>query len=492
MQKISHTKNKTSVKIVINLLASLIFFSNTVAVGQQTPPAGTPPGVTPPGPGGVTQPVPTDPTLAAGVIADQTASRRAEACSRLTDRINDEVRKIAEACRKAGMGGGSNCVSRALRCGEASGEDAFDTTAAFTAALGAAGINTSGAAGPNACLQMSGRDYFTEKERIEKEIKDLEKELADLEKDKTEKQRDYDKEIQDLQEELTKAQEEFKAKELEISAEEREQIAQFQESQRQAAENMRKGATEILTLRGQLIASQRDKALQLLARSEEAGRRACNKAVRDARAAYQNVSGSGTGSHVQRATQKKRELLQIYSDCMSSFEQQRIALNESKRQEEAMLNDRINNAQSNMDEIQNSLNSAAANLEELKAAATKKKNDALQAVIDLGKRNQEKMQAANTRLQQDLQTFARQTASLQAALNRANQSLLTLGPVPRSRGTEYSEAEASSEIEASINNIERARRGSTDPECIRTLETSANEALRGLGRDPVRATRSSR
>ncbi len=374
---------------------------------------------------------------------------RRELCRNAENDYKQAETKIAESCRKAGMG--SDCVSKSKSCASASGEESFDSVSAFATVLGMPAGNLSGIS--TACPQMGGRDYFQEKDKIQKEIKDIEQDLADLNDDKAKIQDDYNKQVQDIQESLTKAQEDYKKKELEIGEKERERIAEFNNSQNQAKEEIRKRSAEVLKLRGQLIQSQRDKALKLIAMTEASGKRACMKAVSEAKKSYDSVSSGTSANHIAQAKQKKAELINIYNDCMSAFDQQRVALNESKRQEQEEINQQISDAQSNMDEIQNSLNLASTQLEEMKQASQKEKSDALQSVIDLGTRSQQQMQAAYTKMQENLKTLAAKSSSLQAALNRANQSLMSLGAAPK-RGSEYSPADASSEISAQVNILE--------------------------------------
>ncbi|WP_415061679.1 hypothetical protein [Bdellovibrio sp.] len=398
---------------------------------------------------------------------------RRELCRNAENDYKQAETKIAESCRKAGLG--ADCVSKAKSCAATSGEDSFDSVSVFATALGLPAGSTAGIS--SACPQQGGRDYFQDKDKIQKEIKDVEQDLADLNDDKAKIQDDYNKQVQDIQESLTKAQEDYKKKELEIGEKERQRIAEFNNSQNQAKEEIRKRSAEVLKLRGQLIQSQRDKALKLIAMTDASGKRACMKAVSEAKKSYDSVSSGTSANHIAQAKQKKTELINIYNDCMSAFDQQRVALNESKRQEQEEINQQINDAQSNMDEIQNSLNLASTQLEEMKQASQKEKSDALQSVIDLGTRSQQQMQAAYNKMQENLKTLAAKSASLQAALNRSNQSLMSLGPAPK-RGSEYSPADASSEISAQVNILESI---SSNP------DLSACPQLKGVVEKKVKA-----
>lgn len=466
MKKISGTKNKAVVKIFINTLACTSFLSHAQVFAQPTSAPAAAAAAPAPAPGYGYYP------------PDYKEVREKESCKQAIDKIDDATRKIGEACRKAGLSGSSNCVAKSTNCAKESGEESFDSVQAFGMVLGVPAGAVNGVT--SACPQMNGRDYFSEKDRIQKEIKDTEKELAELNDDKAKIQDDYNKDVQDIQEALTKAQEDFKKHSLEIDQKERERIAEFNNSQNQAKEELRKKGAEILRLRGQLIQSQRDKALKLIAMTEASGKRACMKAVTDAKKAYEGVSAGTSANHIAQAKKKRQDLINIYNDCMEAFDQQRIALNESKKQEQDELNNQIANTQSSIDEIQNSLNLASNQLEEMKQASVKEKNDALQSVIDLGTRSQQKMQAAYTKLQENLKTIAAKSASLQSALNRANQALMTLGPAPKSKSSDYTPSDASSEIDAQISVIERAKRGMPSS-CAGEVEKASKEALKQYG-----------
>ncbi|WP_291516171.1 hypothetical protein [Bdellovibrio sp. ArHS] len=476
MNKISRTTDRTVVKIFINFITATSLFSS-IALAQGSGASGNGSPTTQNNTSGQQQQQPqasTVPTITTYPYAAPTYNE----CRDARDKMDRAEEKIGEACKKAGLGSAKDCISKAKSCATASGEDSFDTTAAFATVLGMSSTAATGLQNiSNACPQMNGRDYFTEKNNIQKEIKDTEKELAELNDDKAQIQEDYQKEMDKIQETLTKAQEDYKAKSLEIDTKERERIADFNSSQNQAKEEMRKKGSDILKLRGQLVQSQRDKALKMIAMTEASGKRACMKAVNDAKKSYDSVSSATSANHIAQAKKKRQELINIYNDCMDAFDQQRVALNESKKQEQDELTKQIADIQSSFDEIQNSLNLASSQLEEMKQASVKEKSDALQSVIDLGTRSQTQMQTAYTKMQENLKTLASKQASLQAALNRANQSLMTLGPAPK-RGAEDTADEASSEISSQINIISSIQRNF--PSCTNEVAT-AKEKLKSLG-----------
>lgn len=456
MSKISGKNKRAVVKIFISTLTGTVFLSSSSVLAD--PSYST-----------------SDPKIIEAIENRAEKERERQSCIEERNKIMEAEKEIGEACKKAGLSGAS-CVSNAKSCGETSGTDSFNTLFSLGEALGLPTGNLSNL--NSTCPQMSGRDYFEEKSKLEKEIKDTEKELADLNDDKADIEEKYYKEMQDIQKTLTEAQEDFKKKKLEIAKDDRERVADFMKTQNQANEELRRRGAEVLKIRGQLIQSQRDKALRLLAMTEASGKRACMKAVNDAKKAYDSVSASKSASHLSQAKRKRADLLNIYYDCMSAFDQQRIALNESKRSEQEELNNQLNNAQSSMDEIRNSLNLADTQLKEIKELATKEEADALQSVVDLGQRNEQQIRAAHEKVQKNLQTIAAKSQSTQMALNRINQSLMTLGPAPLRRNAEDTPGDASSTISAQINIIESIQSTSKCPD-VQAMAKKKVKTLKG-------------
>lgn len=443
MNKVLDSKNKTLVKIVVIGWTLLSLTANA-----QNPPA-TPARTAPP----QTNVAPGPNQGYGGYDADtlrdiDERNRKERRCEDVKNRREKAQSRLSELCRKSGLGGGTgSCESKSLRCAEVTGGDSFDTMEAIGIALGLPPGSTQAAA--NSCPQLSGKDYFSEKDKIQKEIKEIERDLADLNDDKAEIQDKYNQDMLKMQEDLAKAQEDYKKLEQQLEEEERERLAAFNEAQNSAKERMRQIGSEILELQGQLVQAQRQRAIELNALSDSAGKRKCmaevNKLKQDYEKTYTKNSFSSS-NHIAQAKKKREELINFYNTCMNDFNQQRIALNEKNRSTQEKLEKSIRDKQSSLDEVENSLNLASSQLEEMKQSTLKKKSTALQAVVDMGTRMQQQMQAAYTKLQENLKTIASKTASLTSALNRANVSLMTLGPAPTSRGSEYAPSEVSGEI----------------------------------------------
>lgn len=454
MSKITCSKEIAVVKIFINVITGCFLFSSSICLSEEdnnTASTNSPSG------GLVIQQAPDPNWKDREEYRDkrEKENRRLDDCKSAAEQIRAERKAISDACKEASLGSTESCVEKTQSCGEASSADSYDSIGSFAKVLGVPSEVTSALdpAFGNACPQMSGQEFFAEKERLEGDLKDTKQDLDDLDNDRADIEADFNDEMIKIQETLTKANEDLKEKKLKISQDNRERIAEFNNTQNQAKEELRKKGSDMLRLRGQLIQSQRDKTLRLLAMSESSGMRACEKAANDVKKGY---SSSGTGNMSQTikdGKKKKEELIKIYKDCMASFDQQRIALIESKRQEQDELNNQINNLQSSMDEIQNTLNLADTQLKEIQGSATKEEADAIQSVIDLGKRSQEQMQAANQKMQTKMQALAKKTQTLTEAVNRITNNIQALGTPPE-RSSSSAPRQISSAISSAYENIE--------------------------------------
>ncbi|NUN04201.1 MAG: hypothetical protein HUU57_00445 [Bdellovibrio sp.] len=384
-------------------------------------------------------------------------------CNDVDKQAAEIRRNITKACNDAGLG--KSCAANSMACGKELEEEDFDTASAIGAALGIPNANNQQVA--NKCPQMSTRDASESRKSLQKDIKEDEKELADLAKEAAELQADYDKEVQKIQEDLTKAQEDYKEKEKKFNQDERERIADFQKTQAQAAQDLRSKGDEILSLRGQLTALLRNKARALNKLSESTGKLACMAEVNKMKAEYEKMMGSSTSSSanfIGQAKKKKLEMTRTYSTCMADFYQQRIQLNEQTQNQQETLEKKIADTQSTMDNIQDSLNLAQNQLNEIAKDAAESKKEALQSVIDLGTRSQQQMQSAYSKLQKNLQALQAKTASTQKSLTTANNELLSLGPVPKTK-KDLSASDAAQTIADEVQNLNSIAKNPAYKDC---------------------------
>jgi chromosome segregation ATPase len=155
---------------------------------------------------------------------------------------------------------------------------------------------------------------------------------------------------------------------------------------------------------------------------------------------------------------------------MDTFYQQRNALNKNKQQENDQINKDLTDTQQSIEELQNSINSASNTLAEMQADAKTEEQNATQKVLKLMENTQQKIAAAQQKMQSNLQAIAQQNMNLNQKLNRLNNSLMTLGPAP-SRGTEYSPAQAASDISTGVSDSLDLMQGNDTKGCFSEEKT---------------------
>lgn len=428
MNHISSFKNKTTVKTLGILLVGLSSLTPLVAQGRN---CGSPPA-------NASSSDPAYKAYQACIEQDNKESDsrdKQRSCSDANKDLSSARKEMTKLCSEASLG--SDCSDKVSTCSEVTGSATFQSAGQVMTALGNQyGSLVTALGGANGgCPQMTGKTYFNRKDSLTKDIDSTQKELADLNDDKAKIQDEFNKQIQDLQDEVNKSQEDLDKMKLEMKDKKRKQLADFQNSQNQMKEELRKKSTEVLSLRGQLIQSQQDQALKLIAMTDASGKRACMKAVNDAKKAYDAVASSNSANYIAKAKQKKQDLINTYNDCMDAFEQQRNALNKSKKQEQDQINKAINDATAAAAELQNSMNTADSQLAEMQQDAQTEEDQATQKVVKLMQTTQTKMLAAQQKMQTNLQTLEAKNQSLTSKLNRLNNELAMLGPAPSEDST---------------------------------------------------------
>lgn len=448
MSTISNSKKRSAVKLVINLLSVSSLITPAVSFAQ-------------PAPSGVQVQISSE---------DYKADRIRQECNSARDKISEAERAIGAACRKAGLGSGTNCVAKAESCAETIGSEEFSTTDAIGTVLGLP-INSSLG---SSCPQMNGRDYYDEIKRLNQEVKDTEKDIADLGQEKADIEKEFNEKIADLQQALTDAQQELEKTKEDLDAEEREQLASFQQAQVSNNEQLRARGSELISLRSARTAALRNKATKMLELTAETSKYTCNGEYLKAAKEYGNVSGTSSKNHISKAKAQKAAALDAYQKCLNRFQQARIKVGEDTQAEIEALDDKIRSAESSIDELNDTLKLASTQLQQMKDSTAKKKTAAEKKVTDLMTLTQQKMTAAQQELQTRLQALATRQASLQKALTTASNELMTLksSPAPK-KSAEYTADEASSEISGELAKINGVI-GSADPSC--NLESSLASA----------------
>ncbi|MEK2689291.1 hypothetical protein [Bdellovibrio sp. GT3] len=365
-------------------------------------------------------------------------------CKEYQDDLRDAKNDLTKLCRDAGAGGG--CAEKVASCSSAAGADGslnlYSTAATAVGsdnALGTAlGVMGQSGGGGNGCPQYTFQDYFSKKDKYTDDLDKTEEDLAALSDEKAEVQEDFNKEIADLQEDLNKAQEDLQQKKRDLADQKRDRIAEFQKAQNDSKDSLDELGTQLLDLRGKVISAQRDKALQLISLTEASAKRGCLKAVSDQKAQMakdSSLSGLSSGTMISKAKRQKQDLIAIWNDCMTVYEQKRQALLESKKQEEETLDNEIKKVQDKMTRVQDSLDLAGSQMTEIQNQATTEEQEAEQNLTKLMQNIQNKMTAAKQKLEQKLQTIATKTTQYGEKINRLSTQISRLGVEPPSGTT---------------------------------------------------------
>lgn len=448
MSTISNSKKRSAVKLVINILSAASLVVPAVSYAQPAAP-------------GVSVQISPE--------AYENTMKKQE-CNNGRDKIAEAERAIGAACRKAGLGAGSNCVAKAESCADTVGSEEFSTTDAIGTVLGLPMNSNLG----SACPQMNGRDYFDEIKRLNQEVKDTEKDIADLGQEKADIEKEFNEKIAELQQALTDAQQELEKSKEDLDAEEREALASFQQAQNSNKEQLRAKGSELISLRSARTTALRNKQTKMLELTAETSKYTCNGEYLKAAKEYGGVSGTSSKNHITKAKAQKAAALDAFQKCMNRFQQARLKVGEETQAEIETLDDKIRSAEASMDELHDTLSLASTQLQQMKDSTAKKKTAAEKKVTDLMTLTQQKMTAAQQELQTRLQALSTRQASLQKALTTASNELMVLksSPAPK-KSAEYTADEASSEISGELAKINGVI-ATSDPDC--NLESSMASA----------------
>jgi len=185
-----------------------------------------------------------------------------------------------------------------------------------------------------------------------------------------------------------------------------------------------------------------------------------------------------------RQKKKKAELIATYNDCIDSFLQQRSALNKSKKQEQDQIKKAVTDAQQFIEELNNSLSTAANQLAEIQADAKTEEDNETLKVTQLMQTSQTKMLAAQQKMQTNMTTITAKDQNLNQKLNRLNNELTTLGPAPtKSRSADYSVSDASSDISGGVNDALDIMDSEDFKKCQSGKESSKEPSYRSKYKD---------
>lgn len=371
-----------------------------------------------------------------------------EDCDKTAEPLKEAEKEMRKACSDAGKS--ANCVIDITKCksakiresstdpnsiealmpmlGTAAGAFTGTTvdTSAITSALGG-GANQKQPAGT--CSDMSRRDYFDQKERLERELKQNTTDNTDLDREIADAKESLDKKMADAQAEINKAQKELNEKQSSINKEKREKAASIIEQQSKTAQEIRSLNSRMMDLRSQAAQTDSAYASQLAKLSSETTHKyVCLADIRKKRAEYMQGLSSNLGGSLTQAA----DLQRAFDECMADFKRQVLSAMDNRESTMRKFAQDISNMQASIDDQNNALNSYNQQMQEANKELDKQANDETQAVI-------KQMSAAQTDLKNAQDTMIQKQAALKAKQTKINArttslgiDLYNMGPVPPS------------------------------------------------------------
>lgn len=364
-----------------------------------------------------------------------------EDCDASAKPVQEAEKEMSKACTDAGKS--ANCVVEITKCKSAKIRDSSTDPSSISALMPMLGQSlgvdasalTSALGGGNdnkhpagTCSDMSRRDYFDQKERIERELKQNTSDITDLNTQITEAKETLDKKMADAQKEINQAQKELNEKQSSISKEKREKAASITEQQSKTAQEIRSLNTQMMDLRSKAAQTDAAYAERLATYTQTTQKLACLADVKEKRAKLMSNNYSSIGSSIGQSN----DLQALFDECMAKFK--REVLRASNERESAMskIAQEISNVQATIDDRNNALSSYTTQMAEANKELEKQVTDETQNVI-------KQMSAAQTDLKNAQDTMTQKQSGLKAKQTKLNArttelglELYNMGPVPSS------------------------------------------------------------
>lgn len=333
--------------------------------------------------------------------------------------------ELNRKCGDAGLSKGA-CFAQMKKCASAGGEEEYrdqeDLLVAFSNAIGV----PQGQVGEK-CPDMSGQDFFDEKEKVEKNLDDINDDLADVKKEIADLNKDFSEKVKDVQEEIADAQKELKEKQLEIKKDQRERAMDFAKTSAELSKAIRDKQSLILRKRQDINNIYRSKNTSLISMSENVARRTCRAQARKLQKEYENnASGGSIRKLLSQGFLKKKDVQNEYEVCKAQFDQQRISLIEQTEQKIEQIQDEINNAQSDIDNMTQQLSSMNSQEAEAKNDDNTAINNETTALTEKISRATAELQSLQQTTQQEAEALTQKQSYYQQKATRASNSLMQM------------------------------------------------------------------
>lgn len=355
-------------------------------------------------------------------------SRPSDTCYESKRNADSKKDEYYRACKEAGLSP-SSCKNKMNVCTSAGEGDEYandeDLLVAFSEALGVPQDKIG-----SSCPKYSGQSFFDRKDKYQRDLDDINKQLKDNKKELADLNKEFNDDVKKVQEDIAEAQKEYQEKQTEIKQNQRDRAADMAKSAADMAQNVRKLETAILNKRQEIDTIYMDKNNSLAQITEAASKRTCMAQVREERKKYDAIKGGSLRSGFTAAALKKKQLQDLFDECMVKFDQARMKLIQSSDAKIESAEKDIRNSQSDIDSLQTQLtqmNSAEQQAQQDEATTLTNAQTALQEKIQ---RATAELQSLQTTTQEKAKALTQEQSYLADKSKGISNQIMALGAVP--------------------------------------------------------------
>lgn len=384
-----------------------------------------------------------------------TSSESYSSCSESLKNVETAETDMKKACSEGGIST-AKCIETVKKCAVGAEDESLDGSgleqllgsnygSQFGSLISAAG-GLFGSKQDNQCPNEGAVDYFEEKDRIQRDIKDLESENSDLEKEIAEEEEQMNEQMKDAQDQIAQAQKELSEKKLDLNQQARDTLKSKTDQQQELSKQLRDLNKANLDKRAEMTQRELMHLDQMNTMTKELGELECLvqvKALRD-ELVKKGIYTQSEGRSALGAMNDKREKLQsAWNSCIEKFSAKRIQIASAHQSQMISLQQELRNIQESIEETNQSLTSVNTSTQQALADIETGKSEAEKAVLQEMQNAQTALQNAQTTMQKKQQAIRLKQASLQQQRAELSNRLSKLGPEPK-RGTKHGWREAES------------------------------------------------
>ncbi len=436
-------------------------------------------------------------------------TREIGACTSAVKDLSAASAKLSKACGKAGLG--NNCYDKVQMCQDDATE--FGTEGTQWGDLIAQGFSSQyGIALPlnqfgQSCPSLSGKDYFTQKDKLEKDIETVNKDIQKAKDKLLDEKKDFDTKFKAITKEMETAEKDL-TKNLEgKKKEKRDQVKKSQEERAALVQKVSTLTGDISTAQDSLAASSIDAKNQQALYDTSLISAECKRQIETLRMQYLGIvdkDGKPTDPALRQrinnaeGVANRNNLIKQFNSCMKGLRDKFISETRSNNNKLREARRKLDLMKSDREATQGAILKADQDQKVLEQEMLQSENTALQAAQQtiLNSRN------AQTELQNNFQVAQQNNEmtvrSLMERLAKLQLDQVNLGPLPPNRNEE-SWQDAGAEINAvedlAIAKDEACCSGAIDDEDIRSrlegqyCKEGENRAARSKVRQQLRRTR---